>query len=121
MTPRAYSGRPLDEITVERAVAGELSADDLRVHPDTLRAQAEVAAEHGNPQLAANLRRAAELTAISDERMLEIYEALRPHRSTADELEVIAAELEGLGAIETAALVREARAVGSRRRVLAQP
>jgi propanediol dehydratase small subunit len=116
---RAYSGRPLEEITVERAVAGELSADDLRVHPDTLRAQAEVAAEHGNPQLAANLRRAAELTALSDERLLEIYEALRPHRSTAAELEAIADELDGLGAGETAAMVREALGAGIRRGLLA--
>jgi propanediol dehydratase small subunit len=120
MTLRAFSGRPLQEVTVERAVAGELTSDDLRVHPDTLRAQAQVAAAHGNPQLAANLRRAAELTALSDDRLLQIYEALRPRRSTAAELEAIAAELDALGATETASMVREALAVGTRRRLLAE-
>lgn len=119
MTVRAYSGRPLEEVTVERAVAGELTADDLRVHPETLRSQAQVAGDHGNPQLAANLRRAAELTALSDERLLEIYEALRPRRSTAAELEAIACELDALGASETAAMVREALAAGIRRNLLA--
>lgn len=62
MTPRARSGRPLEDITVERVLGGELADEDLRVHPDTLRAQADVAAAHGNPQLAANLRRAARMT-----------------------------------------------------------
>jgi propanediol dehydratase small subunit len=119
MKPRAFSGRPLDDITVERAVAGELVSDDLRVHPDTLSTQAEVAAAHGNPQLAANLRRAAELTALSDDRLLEIYEALRPRRSSAADLEAIVAELDALGAPETAVMVREALAAGARRGLLA--
>jgi propanediol dehydratase small subunit len=117
---RAWSGRPVEEVTVERVVAGELSAADLRVHPDTLRAQADTAEEHGNPQLAANLRRAAELTAISDARLLEIYEALRPHRSTRAELEAIVAELEAEGAPTTAAMVREALEGGAARGLLAK-
>ncbi|MBS1887608.1 MAG: diol dehydratase small subunit [Actinobacteria bacterium] len=121
MTLRARSGRPVEEITVERVVAGELTAEDLRVHPDTLRAQAEVAAAHGNPQLAANLRRAAEMTALSDERLLAIYEALRPGRSTRAELLAIVAELEESGAATTAAMVREAIAGGAERGLLADP
>ncbi len=78
---RALSGRHIDEITLEAAVRGDLSPADLRVHPDTLRRQAEVAETHGNPQLGENLRRAAELTALPDDEVLAIYEALRPGRS----------------------------------------
>jgi propanediol dehydratase small subunit len=121
VTRRALSGRPVEEITIERAVAGDLQVDDLRVHPDTLRAQADVAAAHGNPQLADNLRRAAELTVVPDKRLLEIYEALRPRRSTRAQLLSIVEELEGLGALDTAALVREAMEGGAARGLLAEP
>lgn len=119
MTIRARSGRALDEVTVDAAVRGELTPDDIRVDERTLRRQAEVADGHGNRQLAANLRRAAELTAVEDDELIEIYEALRPHRSSADQLEVIAARLDAAGARTTAALVREAAEVYARRGLLA--
>ena len=115
MKCRALSGRPLTEITIEAAARGDLSQSDLRIHPDTLRHQADVAEQHGNPQLANNLRRAAELTALGDEELLAIYEALRPGRSSLAELEAIAAHLEESGAASCAALVREAAAVHERR------
>ena len=54
-----------------------------------------MAQEHGNPQLAENLRRAAELTALGDDEVLAIYEALRPGRSTAAQLTALAASLAG--------------------------
>ncbi len=115
---RALSGRPLEEITLEAAVRGELSPEDLRVHPETLRHQAAVAEQHGNPQLGENLRRAAELTALPDDEVLGIYEALRPGRSTAAELRAVAARLEAAGAPLCAALVLEAATVYERRGVL---
>jgi len=115
MKCRALSGRPLSEITIEAAARGDLSAADLRIHPDTLHRQAEVAEDHGNPQLADNLRRAAELTALGDEELLAVYEALRPGRSTLAELDTIAARLEASRAPRCAALVREAAAVYERR------
>ncbi len=37
-----------------------------------------------------NFERAAELTAVPDDRILEIYNALRPYRSTKEELLAIA-------------------------------
>ena len=40
------------------------------------------------------IERAAELTAVPDERVLEIYNALRPYRSSKEELTAIADELE---------------------------
>jgi propanediol dehydratase small subunit len=115
---RALSGRPLEELTLEAAVRGELSPEDLRVHPETLRHQAAVAEQHGNPQLGENLRRAAELTALPDDEVLGIYEALRPGRSTGAELHAVAARLEAAGAPLCAALVLEAAAVYERRGVL---
>jgi len=105
---QARSGRPVDDITLDALRAGELTADDVRIHPETLEHQAQVAEEHGNPQLAANLRRAAELTALPDEQVMAVYQALRPRRSSHDELLAIADRLEQAGAQRTAALVREA-------------
>ena len=56
---RALSGKPVDKLTVEAVRAGEVGVADLRIHPETLERQAVVAEQHGNPQLASNLRRAA--------------------------------------------------------------
>jgi propanediol dehydratase small subunit len=117
-TPHALSGRPIDEITLEAAVRGDLSPADLRVHPDVLRHQAEVAETRGNPQLGENLRRAAELTALPDDEVLAIYEALRPGRCTLTGLEAIAYRLEAADAPLCAALVREAAEVYDRRGLL---
>jgi propanediol dehydratase small subunit len=114
----ALSGKPLDEITLEAAVRGGLSATDLRIHPGTLRRQAAVAEQYGNPQLGENLRRAAELTAFADDEVLAIYEALRPGRSTLAELQALAARLEATTAPRCAAMVREAAEVYDRRGLL---
>ncbi len=43
-TLRAASGRAFADISLEAAVAGELSADDLRIRAETLRAQAAIRA-----------------------------------------------------------------------------
>jgi propanediol dehydratase small subunit len=115
MRPDALSGRPLSETTIEAALRGDLSPEDLRIHPDTLRYQADVAEQHGNAQLADNLRRAAELTALDDDEVLAVYGALRPGRSTPAELEAVAARLETSGAPSCAALVREAAVAYERR------
>jgi propanediol dehydratase small subunit len=112
---RALSGRAVDSLTVEAVRAGEVGVADLRIHPDTLEHQAVVAAEHGNPQLAENLRRAAELTRLSDEEVLAVYEALRPGRSTPADLTTLAASLAGRGLPRCAALVTEAADVYARR------
>ena len=116
--PRALSGRPIDDITLDAVARGDLSPADLRIHPDTLRHQAEVAEAHGNPQLGENLRRAAELTALPDDEVLAIYEALRPGRSTAAGLESVAARLDAANAPLCAALVREAAEVYAGRGLL---
>lgn len=117
-TPR---GKSLDEITLDKVLSGEVTAEDLKITPEVLEYQAQIAEGCGRRQLAANLRRAAEMTRIPDERLLEIYNALRPYRSTAEQLMAIADELEQkYGAKICAAFVREACEVHGRRGRLAE-
>jgi propanediol dehydratase small subunit len=111
-TLRAASGRPAGEISLEALAAGELTDDDLRITPEALRSQAEIAAQAGFPQLAANLRRAAELTTVPNADLLRMYETLRPGRATYEEMTALAERLAGeFHAHETAAFVREAAEV----------
>ena len=112
---RALSGRPVEGLTVEAVRAGEIGLADLRIHPETLERQAVVAQQHANPQLAENLRRAAELTRLPDDEVLAIYEALRPGRSTAAQLTELAASLAARDLPRCAALVAEAAEVYARR------
>lgn len=115
MTRAAFSGRLVNAVTVQAARDGELTLDDVRVSSQTLIEQAAVAEGHGNPQLGANLRRAAEMTDLSDAEILRIYEALRPHRSTREELEEIASSLRAQGAKQCAAFVADAAVAYERR------
>ncbi len=109
---RTPSGRSVDDINMENILNGDLSADDLRISADTLEYQAQIQESFGNPGVAANFRRAAEMTNIPDERILEIYNAMRPYVSTKDELLGIADELEKeYDASLNAKLVREAAEV----------
>ena len=73
----------------------------------------------GNPQLAENLRRGAELVAFSDDELLRFYEMLRPGRSSDAELDELAATLAERGAERCAAMVQEARAAYVRRGLIA--
>jgi propanediol dehydratase small subunit len=116
---RALSGRAVSDLTLAAVRRGEVMVADLRIHPDTLERQAQVAEQHANPQLAANLRRAAELTGLPDDEVLAIYEALRPGRSGADQLSELASSLAARGLPLCSALVTEAAEVYARRNLLA--
>jgi propanediol dehydratase small subunit len=119
---KTAKGRPLDEVTLDAVLSGEIEADEIRVTPQILEYQAQIADSIGRPQLAANLRRAGELTRVPDERILEIYNLMRPNMSTKDELLGIANELENeYEAKINADLVREAAEVYERRGRLRQP
>ena len=116
---RTPDGLALEELTLDALRAGLLDASELRATAETLRLQGEVARAAGRPELAANLGRAAELTAVPDEMILEIYTGLRPHRSTSEQLEHLAERLEReFGATLTAAFVREAKEVYATRNLL---
>jgi propanediol dehydratase small subunit len=117
---RTPTGKSLDEITVPAVLAGEVTAEDLRISAGTLRLQAQIAESANRPQVGQNFRRAAELTTLPDEKVLAIYNALRPRASTKQELLDIAAELErDHAATLCAGLVREAAEVYERRDILA--
>jgi propanediol dehydratase small subunit len=103
------SGLGLGELTLDAVRAERIAGEDLRATPETLGRQSAIALAAGRIQLADNLARAAELATVSSETTLEIYTALRPHRSTAEELEAWAGRLESeLAAPLAAAFVREA-------------
>lgn len=118
-TLRAASGRRLTDITAEASRDGELSMADLQISADTLRTQAEVARQAGYPQQAANLIRAAELTAVPNAEVLRMYNTLRPGRATHAELVAMADSLETqYHAPECARMVREAAAIYQTRNLL---
>jgi len=112
-------GVALDDVTLDAIRAGELGAEEMRATPATLRLQADVARAAGRTQLAESLARAAELAAVPDDLLLEIYTALRPGRATAEELEAWASRLDGFDAVATAAFVREAVVAYAERGLLA--
>ena len=112
-------GIPFQELTLGAVESGKATVEDFRITPDALEMQAQIAESAGRPQIARNLRRAAELTRVPDERILQIYNAMRPHRSTREEMEAIARELEETYAAKVCAgFVREAAEVYGRRKLL---
>ena len=118
---RTPGGQSLDQLTLEALRAGRLAAEDMRATANTLELQAAVAHAAGRPALGANLERAAELTAVPDDVVLDVYTALRPHRSSGEELERWADRLaEGFHAPLTAAFVREAKSVYAKRGLLSE-
>ncbi len=116
---KALSGRLLSEITLESVAEGNLSPEDVRIQAETLRLQAKVAEQAGYIQLGANLRRAAELTAVPNKEVLQIYDLLRPGRASYAQLMELAHYLEQTyQAAETGKLVREAAEAYQQRNLL---
>lgn len=102
------TGKAIDEINIESVLSCKVTADDCRISAQTLEFQAQIAESMGNWQIANNFRRAAELTNLPDSMILEIYNLMRPYRSTEKELLNIAEELElTYKAKITAAFLRE--------------
>lgn len=111
-TLRTPTGKGMADITLEAVLAGNITGADVRITPETLEAQAQIAESIGRGVFAKNLRRAAELIAIPDARLLEMYNALRPYKSTKAELMAMANELKTqYNAFQTASLVEEAAQV----------
>ncbi|MFJ7829064.1 diol dehydratase small subunit [Peribacillus sp. NPDC097264] len=105
-----------NDLNLDAALKGDIAEADLRISPNTLEMHADISETLGRPQLAKNFRRAAEMINISDARILQIYNAMRPNRSTREQLLEIADELEEeYGALENANLIREAADVYERR------
>ena len=118
---RTASGRSLDELTIEAILAGELTPDDFRISGEMLRRQADAAEAAGYRQLAGTMRRAAELTRLSNQDVLDIYNTLRPGRATYEQLIQSAERLQNeLEAPLNAALVREAAEIYRTRAILSK-
>jgi propanediol dehydratase small subunit len=114
---RGHGGKKLDEITLDRLVAGEVTLDDLRITPAALKLQAEIAEAANRPRLGANFERAAELVDVPQDFVMEVYELLRPGRARSKAPLVEAAKKlrEIYGATRMAAFVEEAAEVYERR------
>lgn len=105
----APTGKILGDMSLDQMISGKLTAEDMRISPETLEMQAQVAESVNRDAFARNLRRAAELIAVPDDRLLEIYNSLRPYRCTRKELYDIAEELENKYECKVnAGLVRQA-------------
>jgi len=103
------SGRPLTDLTLENVLGGHVSPEDVSINAQTLDTQAEFAREAGYDAVAENLARAAEMTRIPNEELLDIYEALRPGRSTYYQLLSMSQQIASMyGAELTGAYIREA-------------
>lgn len=113
---KSATGKVLADFGLDKVISGELKAEDFRIAPATLELQAQVAESVDRDSLARNMRRAAELIAVPDEKLLEIYNALRPYRSTKAELHGIADDLEqNYQCRINAAFIREAADVYEQR------
>lgn len=113
------TGKKIEEVTLEAVLKGLVTSEDVRIAPETLELQAQIADADGRKAISRNFRRAAELILVPDEKILEIYNALRPYRSTEQELIEIAEELETkFNAKINGAFIREAAEVYRERKKL---
>lgn len=118
---KSASGKVMSSFSLDQVLKGDLKPDDFRIAPETLELQAQVAEQHGRPQLANNMRRAAELIAVPDDELLAAYDALRPYRKSKQELLDLADRLEkNYGCTVSAAFIREAADVYEKRGRLAR-
>ena len=110
-------GRRLSDITLDAVLDGSVTMADLRITPEALRAQAEIARDAGRPTLALNFERASELVNVPQDVIMQVYELLRPGRArTKQQLLVTAAMLSTqYGAMRIAAFVEEAAEIYEQR------
>ena len=113
------TGMKLTDITLDEVMKNHISADDIKISREMLKAQGQVAKEAGNDPMEKNFERAAELVDVPDEVILKMYAKLRPNRSTKLELGMMAQELpEKYNAKNCAKLVMEAAEVYEKRGIL---
>jgi glycerol dehydratase small subunit/propanediol dehydratase small subunit len=103
-------GKSLAEITLASVLAGDVTMEDLRITPQALQAQADVARDVGRPTLALNFERGAELVEVPQDFIMQVYELLRPGRAKSKEelLEAAATMRETYQAERIARFIEEA-------------
>ena len=113
------TGKKLSQITLDEVKKGNVTADDIKISAETLKKQGQVAREADNPTMDANFQRAAELVNVPDDVILDMYNKLRPNRSTKKELVQMAQELlQKYKAPHCAKLVLEAAEIYEKRGIL---
>lgn len=113
------TGKKLSQITLDEVKRGNVTAEDIKISTEMLKRQGQVAAQADNPQMEANFDRASELVNVPDEIILNMYNKLRPNRSTKRELLLMAQELlEKYQAPHCAKLVLEAAEIYEKRGIL---
>ena len=114
---RTRGGKTLDDLTLAAIEAGQVVLEDLRITPQALRQQAEIATAAGRTTLGRNFDRAAELIDVPQDVILSIYELLRPGRAKGKQDLLDAAKLlrETYKAQRMAAFIEEAADVYERR------
>jgi propanediol dehydratase small subunit len=114
---RTRRGKKLEELSLAAIEAGEVALEDLRITPEALRQQGQIARDAGRPTLARNFERAAELVDVPQDVILRIYELLRPGRANgkADLIEAAKVLRGTYKAEQMAAFIEEAAAVYERR------
>lgn len=113
------TGKKLTDITLDEVMKNHVSADDIKISKEMLKAQGQVARESDNGPMEKNFERAAELVDVPDDVILKMYDKLRPNRSTKLELVLMAQELlETYHAKNCARLVMEAAEVYEKRGIL---
>ncbi len=118
-TITSKTGKKLSQITLEEVKRGNVTSEDIKISTEMLKRQGQVAAEADNPQMAANFERASELVDVPDAVILDMYNKLRPNRSTKRELAEMARELlEKYHAPHCAKLVLEAAEIYEKRGIL---
>lgn len=78
-------GKPLSALTLDAVIGGDVDMEDLRITPHALVQQAQIARSVGRAALAGNLERAAEMTQLPQDDVMQIYELLRPGRAESKE------------------------------------
>jgi propanediol dehydratase small subunit len=110
-------GAKLEDITLDAVLTGKATLKDLRITPDALRLQAEIARAANRSTLCANFERAAELVDVPQDFIMRVYELLRPGRAKdkAPLLEAARTLRETYKADRMAAFIEEAAEVYERR------
>ena len=118
-TITSRTGKKLSQITLDEVKKGNVTADDIKISAETLKKQGQVAKEADNPTMDANFQRASELVNVPDDVILDMYNKLRPNRSTKKELILMAQELlQKYSAPHCAKLVLEAAEIYEKRGIL---
>ena len=113
------TGKSISEISLDAVSKGNVSVEDVRISAQMLQNQADIAESAGKKQIAENLRRAAEMTAIEDDVVIKMYDMLRPNRATKEQLAGMAETLRNkYHAPLLSQLVIEACAVYEKRGIL---